>query len=86
VLKITALRIRSLQWRPNSKGVAMKLPEYDDRPQAGETLYSPPGRDTEDAKMTFLIIFGVLCLIGYFYFGLGGLLDIAVSFLRAILN
>lgn len=64
----------------------MKLPEYDNRPLPAEPLYSSPGSDTEDAKMTFLIIFGVLCLIGYFYFGLGGLLDLAVSFLRAILN
>lgn len=92
------MRAETPTWEPNREvgpigimglyqfhGGVMKLPEFDSRPQPGDALYSAPD-DGEDGKMVANIVIGVACLVALFVFGFGGLVDIAVSVLRAILN
>lgn len=64
----------------------MKLPEYDNRPQPGESLYSSPDDGAENIKMGLLALFGILALIGFFVFGIGGMLTLLLNFLHAIIN
>lgn len=64
----------------------MKLPQYDSRPQPGEALYSDPSAGEREAKGTFMAVAGVLCLLGFLVFGVGGAFTLLLSALRDLLN
>jgi hypothetical protein len=64
----------------------MKLPQYDNRPQPGQPLYSDPSADEREAKGTLLAVVGILCFIGFLIFGIGGGATLLLSFLRGLLH
>lgn len=64
----------------------MRLPEYDNRPQPGESLYSAPSDAWEDIKMTLTAIFGVVALIAVPVLILGGIGMLLLSLLRAVVH
>lgn len=64
----------------------MKFPQYDNRPGIGEALYSDPNQDDREAKGTFLAIAGVICFLGFLFFGIGGGLTMLMNALRALLH
>lgn len=64
----------------------MRLPEYDNRPQPGEPLYSAPSDTWEDVKMTLTAIFGVVAMIAAPVLILGGIGMLLLSLLRAVVH
>jgi hypothetical protein len=64
----------------------MKLPEYDNRPPAGTPLYSDPDSGTREAKGLMLAIVGIIALLCFFIFGIGGSIKLLVDVLRSIFH